>query len=123
MTESNNLNGTSSPSCQVDTPVGQYVSPKYTIKDPDNIPGHLRQGDSLSAREHEQVKDSRNRIDRIIVDAKKLKANLVAPQDMLPIEINNSIKLIRTLDDDNEFFHFLIMLIKLLSKKFSVVSS
>ena len=84
------------------------MDPQYIIKDPDNIPGHPRQGDGLSAKEHEQVKESRERIDRIIVNARKLKTNLVSPQGMLPIEINNSINLIRTLDDDNEFFPFFL---------------
>ena len=48
----------------------------------------------------------RDRTDKLILDAEKLKANLVAPQGMmLPIAIDSNIKLLRNLDNDDNFFH------------------
>ena len=46
-----------------------------------------------------------DKADRIILDAERLRANLVAPQGMVSIKIDQNIQLLRNLDNDDDFFH------------------
>ena len=43
--------------------------------------------------------------ERIVRDAEKMKANLIAPKGMLPIKIDHNIEMLRNLDNDDDFFH------------------
>ena len=43
--------------------------------------------------------------DKLVINAEKIKANLLAPQGMLPINIDQNIELLRNLDSDDDFFH------------------
>ena len=43
--------------------------------------------------------------DKLIIDAERFKVNIIAPQGMLPIKIDEKIELLRNLDNDDDFFH------------------
>ena len=43
--------------------------------------------------------------DKFILDAERLKASLVAPAGLFPGKIDSNIKLLRNLDNDDDFFH------------------
>ena len=49
--------------------------------------------------------EAREVMDRVLLDAERFKATLVAPKGMLPIQIDSHVELLRKLDNDNDFFH------------------
>ena len=46
-----------------------------------------------------------DKADKVVLDAEKIRANLIAPRGMLPINIDSNIELLRNLDNDDDFFH------------------
>ena len=69
-------------------------------------PGTSGQGQG-HGQYHSELEGSaaRERTDKILLDAEKFKATLVAPKGMLPIDIDSNIELLRKLDNDDDFFH------------------
>ena len=46
-----------------------------------------------------------DKADKVVLNAEKIRANLIAPRGMLPINIDSNIELLRNLDNDDDFFH------------------
>ena len=68
--------------------------------------------ESLPSGSNQQVQvqpgaDVRQATDKILLDAERFKASLVAPKGMnfLPDKIDDNVELLRKLDDDDDFFH------------------
>ena len=59
--------------------------------------------------------------DKILLEAEKYKANIVAPQGMVPID--DRVKLLRHLDDDDDFFHVTCHIEPALRQKIETVNS
>ena len=63
---------------------------------------------SISSKEKENLTSKQRALDkagRMVLDAEQMRANLVTPQGMLPIKIDQNIQLLRNLDSDDDFFH------------------
>ena len=53
-----------------------------------------------------QEREAKETTDKILLDAERFKASLVAPpKGMLPMSIDSNIELLRKLDNDDDFFH------------------
>ena len=55
--------------------------------------------------DHQSEQAAEEHAEKIVIDAEKMKANLVAPKGMLPIKIDQNLQFLRNIDNDDDFFH------------------